>query len=458
MQGHKLAGQWELIRLTAAPGQKQPQWLLFKKRGDPWARPSADYDVLTALPDSISSTPLPLLPTSARLASAAESVIPTANQAPDLSRAVRSALPQTLPPQLASLCKQAPKTGQWLAENKFDGYRMMVRIESGQASLLTRNDHDWTAKLPTLSTDLQQLGQAEAWLDGELVALDKAGLPDFGLLQRVLGLSGPQPLTLFLFDAPFLKGMDLRQVPLLDPRAALRRLVEGSACQLVRFSPALPASPAALLPASCTMGLEGLMLKRADSPYVSGRSTSWLKLKCQLAELKPAQAPAERVARGLQAGVRTGVRTGVRNAVRKGEAQRRGATEHWVQPSVVVEVAFGGWTSDKHVRHAVYRGVRTDKAAKSLELEQAVPASPPAPLASAAAAPALNISHPNRIIDTSTGLRKIDLIRYYESVGAWMLPQLRVQPEYGHGLGQQCRPPATVGGRQLPGNLGTVNY
>ena len=455
LHGQKLAGLWELVRISK-PGQfKQDHWLLLKKRGDAWARPRSDYDVITALPDSVVGKPLGLVEERESRGQPAEDAI-------DLSRAVRAALPATLAPQLATLAASAPP-GDWVIENKFDGYRLLARISSGKVRLFTRQGNDWTGRLKPIAEALQALKLGPAWLDGEITVLNEHGVPDFNRLQNAIDNARAQDIVFFLFDLPFSQGRDLRAVPLRSRRAALKALLDGKTSERIRFSDELPASPAEVLAAACRLGLEGVILKRADSPYVSRRSDDWLKLKCQrrqefvvigFTDRSNSSGEVGALMLAYHEGGRLrsagSVGTGWGNAqgrelhrqlvaletkqppldpaeLEPGRwSKRKRGSERWVKPELVVEVAFGEWTPDGHIRHASFRGVREDKPAKAITREQAV--DPP----KAKAMPKSNvkqvITHPDRVIDPSTGLRKIDLVHYYESVAEWLLPHLRQRP------------------------------
>ncbi|WP_436127116.1 DNA ligase D [Acidovorax sp. LjRoot117] len=475
LHGQKLAGLWELVRISKPGEKKQDQWMLFKKRGDAWARPRAEYDVITALPDSVVDKPLGLVEEREPRGSGAapQRTAPGASDAVQAARKAR--LPARLQPQLATLVASVPE-GDWVVETKFDGYRVLVRIDGEEVRIFTRNGNDWTAKLQPVAVAVAALGLTSAWLDGEIVVLNDAGLPDFNRLQNAIDSAHPRDIVLFVFDVPFLGGRDLRAVPLAARRTVLQALFDERHSDTVRFSASFDAPPSQLLGAACQMGLEGVIAKRADAPYVSGRTETWLKLKCQHRQEFVVlgftdRSHAAREVGSLLLGYHEGgklhsagsVGTGWDSAtgrqlytklaklevatspvsadeVKPGRWSRRKAgSERWVKPSMVVEVAFGDWTPDLRIRHAVFRGIRTDKPARAIVREQRqAPLQPPqarqqeAPVPQKTAlrrkAGTVKITHPERVVDPSTGLRKIDLVHYYESIADRMLPHLKNRP------------------------------
>ena len=469
LHGQKLAGLWELISI-AKGGERQPPWLLFKKR-DEHARPKADYDVLTALPDSVVAKPLrqPSFPAQPRRRQrdTTAQVEARSGSAP-VPKAVKAALPDRLKPQLATLATVVPSRGEWLYEAKFDGYRLLVRFARGKPVLYTRGGHDWTDRLPLLAQDLKRLGLESGWLDGEIVVLGDDGAPDFNALQNAFDSKDRNAeVVLFVFDLPYLDGYDLRELPLVDRRALLKALLDEKATQRIRFSEAFDTDAASIVAAACRLGLEGVIAKRADSTYVCRRSDNWLKLKCRLrqefvvcgytdrsdgspqigslllgvygddGELRPAGS----VGTGWSASEANSLRTRLRalevptppyagGAPRPGRWSRRiQGSEHWLKPQVVAEVDFAEWTPDGQVRHASFVGLRSDKPASEVTREQALPtAAPQRNTAAMSRGSSTRVTHGARVIDPSTGLTKIDLVRYYESVADWMLPHLSGRP------------------------------
>jgi len=403
LHGDKLAGLWELIR-TAKPGDKQEHWLLFKK-SDEWARAADDYDVTTALPDSVIRNPL-------RARKQRKVAHPPAQTAahsePDLSKAKKARLPATLKPQLATLVSAPPGGGHWIAENKFDGYRLLARVDGARVRLLTRNGNDWTAKMPQLAQAVAQLGIERAWLDGEIVVLNDEGVPDFNALQNALDAQRSQAIVYFVFDVPFLGEHDLRAVPLATRRAVLAGLFDGVAQERVRLSTTIDAPIPQVLEAACAMKLEGVIVKRADAPYVSERTDTWLKLKCLQRQefviigFTDRQNSPKEVG-GLLLGyydkgelryagsVGTGWNSSTGRdlhakltrlqsakpaleaaSVTPSRSSRRArGSEKWVKPQLVVEVAFTEWTPEGHVRHPSFKGLRNDKPPTAISRERA---------------------------------------------------------------------------------------
>jgi bifunctional non-homologous end joining protein LigD len=460
LHGEKLAGLWELVRI-AKPGDKQDAWMLFKKK-DAWARPLAEYDVITALPDSVVARPLGLVEEREPRGGSSRDAAAVAVTKADLALAIRAPLPSKLEPQLATLVASAP-AGDWIVETKFDGYRLMARVDKGKAKLITRGGHDWTDKMKPLAAAIESLAIASAWLDGEIVVMNEDGLPDFNALQNAIDNAASEAIEYFVFDLPFHNGRDLRKVPLRARRALLAELLENKPSDRVRLSQSFPATPAQMLDAAKSMRLEGIIIKRPNAPYVSQRSETWLKLKCALrqefvicgfADRNGARGEVgslflatwekgelvyagnvgtgwnARTARDLHARLvvlETRTPTLAIEAITPGRWSRRSAgAERWVRPELVAEVSFREWTPDGHVRHAVFVALRLDKPAG--EVTREVVAASAAAGAPPPATSSIKVSNPDRVIDPSTGITKLTLVRYYESIAERILPHLRDRP------------------------------
>ncbi len=415
LQGEKLSGLWNLVR-THMPG-KQEQWFLIKHQ-DQAARPESEYDVVQAEPNSVLSDRT-LVPKRRGKAAAAKAVkqpekavqakSPRGAAKTTLSGAVAGPLPDTLKPELATLVESAPD-GEWLYEIKFDGYRVMARIEHGDVRLLTRNGHDWTHKLPRQAEALAELGLESAWLDGEMVVANDQGVPDFQALQNAFEAGSSGKIAYYLFDMPYLNGMDLRKVPVQERRTALAAVLEPNESPLLRFSDAFEETPEALLNSACQMQMEGLIGKRIGSAYVSRRSNDWIKLKCKnrqefvvvgFSDPKGARSAFGALLLGLhdadsgQLRYAGKVGTGFNETTLKSIYQQLLPLEtkkaavvnppsgyeakgvHWLEPTLLAEVAFAEMTKDGSVRHAVFHGLRNDKPAKDITQELVKPVKKP---------------------------------------------------------------------------------
>jgi bifunctional non-homologous end joining protein LigD len=450
LDGHKLAGLWELVRI-AKPGDKQDAWLLFKKR-DAHARPRSEYDVVSALPDSVIARPLK--------ASDAPADKPTA--------AVKAPLPATIAPQLASLATVAPTSGAWMYEIKLDGYRLMARIDGASVKLVTRGGHDWSAKMPHLVKSLRALGLGTAWLDGEIVVMGEGGTPEFNALQNAFDRGKTERIDYFLFDVPYFEGHDLRATPLVQRRQLLKQLLEDKPQPHLRLSADFDADPASILESARRMGLEGVIAKRKDAPYESRRSETWLKLKHRQRQEFVIAGYADRSSGEAEIGslllavndddgqlayvgnVGTGWSAAAAVKLKKQLAKlevdvspfgekplhkhrwstRDRSAQHWVKPQLVCEVEFADWTPDRQIRHATFLGLRDDKPARAVQRES--PVTPPGPgLAldrGSSTVDGIKVTHPERVIDAASGITKLELVRYYESVAEWMLPHLKGRP------------------------------
>ncbi|HEU5297363.1 MAG TPA: DNA ligase D [Burkholderiaceae bacterium] len=464
VHGQKLHGQWELVRIKPKDGERGDPWILFKKR-DAYARPHGDYDVVRALPDSVGPAPPPGPATARGGRRKAAARTAAGVMLPD--GAVPAAIPASVAPQLATQASGLPPNGQWVFEIKFDGYRMLARFDaSGEPRLFTRNGHDWSSKMPSLTGELKALKLKDSWLDGEVVVLGPDGLPDFNALQNAFDGKATREIRYFVFDVPYFAGQDLRAVPLRERRALLEEFLAPRASDHLRFSSAFDADPDHLMRSAEELELEGVIAKRADAPYTSRRTDTWLKLKTQQRQEfviagftdrgGDADAPeigslllgvygdkgqlvsvgnvgtgwsGETAAKLKQRLLKLEIEQTPFASARTGNkrwVRRTGVVERWVKPQLVAEVSFGGWTPDGSIRHAKYIGLRTDKPAKQVTREQV--ATPAGALPLKRAASKTKITHPERVIDPASKATKLDLVRYYESVADWLLPHLKGRP------------------------------
>ena len=465
LDGEKLHGKWALIRMKDV-GEKQQPWLLIKEK-DAFVRADDDYRIVDALPDSVVTPGT----------SGSAAIDAGADRAPVLpAGVVECTLPESLSPELATLVAAPPTTGNWLYELKFDGYRLLARIDGDTVTLLTRSGQDWTSRMPHLREAVAALDLQSGWLDGEIVMLDKAGLPNFQALQNAFDGAATQNIVFYLFDLPYFAGRDLRALPLVERRRLLETLLDkapaapGPASGALRFSQAFDLPATELLASACKLGLEGVIGKRRDSGYATGRSRDWIKLKCgQRQEFVIGGYTDPNGARkgfgALLLGVHdeqgrlqyagnvgTGFDDGTLREVHQ-QLQRVAAAvspfagktgidarTHWVSPQLVAEIAFAGWTDNNRLRHAVFQGLRSDKPASAIVRERPIPVAPapaarkrtPPGAARAGSQPVLpaqhKITHPDKVVDSASGTTKLAIVTYYAQIAPLMLPHLLRRP------------------------------
>ena len=313
-------------------------------------------------------------------------------------------LPTFVEPCLATLRANVPAGDRWVHEIKWDGYRLQIRIEDGQVKILTRRGHDWTDRFPTIRDAAKALPVRLALIDGEAV-VEVNGIASFSALQAALGArDGPghkaaHEAVFYAFDLLHLNGLDLQAAPLLKRKEALAELT-GRLSGAIRYSEHLASDGDALFRQSCLLGLEGVISKRADCPYRSGRGEVWTKVKCiQSQEFVIAgYVPRSDSAKGIGAlllGYYDGGRFTYAGRVGTGftaetahslwqqlqplrckdspfanrlpSIARKGVV--WTEPELVAEVDYRGWTADQQLRHASFKGLREDKDAREVTRE-----------------------------------------------------------------------------------------
>ena len=410
LHGEKLHGGWMLVRTGGAARsiQVDRRWLLIKERDDD-TKDMEDGDVLEEFPMSV-ATGRSLEEIAAdrdRVWNAKDQSggVPTVSRPkPHAKKKTRiDALPRKIEVQLATLAEDAPEGDEWFHEIKFDGYRMICRMDRGEVRFITRNHHDWTKRLAGLSDAAKRLPVKQAIMDGEVVALRPDGTTDFQELQNAFRDHHAEHLYYYVFDLLFLDGADLSKSTLEERKLALASLLEGNhRGSRIRFSEHIEGNGPAFFKQASAKHLEGIVSKRRDRPYHSGRGFDWLKIKCVQHD--------EFVIGGYSepAGSRTGF-----GALLVGYHDRKGAliyagrvgtgfddttlrtlrveldaleqikspfddrkTDnsriHWVRPSLVAQVAFGSWTKEGILRHSSFQGLREDKRAAEVGHEQPV--------------------------------------------------------------------------------------
>ncbi len=453
LKGIKLHGKWVLVRIKGK-NEKQEPWLLIKEK-DSLAKSSDEFSIVAEYPDSVHALPFP-----GEEASIQSDTVSAKSIDKLLIDAPKAVLPEQLKPQLATLAEGAFDDKSWLAEIKFDGYRLLIRIDNADVRLFTRNCHDWTHKLPILKKKILENSFPSGWYDGEIVVLNEKGIPDFGALQQSFEISQSKNIILFLFDIIYFKGHDLRSLPLTHRRSILSKLFETVDSSHIRLSEVFEASPINLLKSACKLGLEGIILKNPDSPYSSSRSSNWLKFKCKqrqefiiIGYTPPNGARSnfgalllavhDKHGELIHAGnVGSGFNQKTLNDIKlkldeiKVEKSvvlapfEAPPKTTWVQPILIAEVEFSEWTTNGHIRHSVFKGLRTDKDPKSIIREiPNVGVTLQAPTQQTLnRSKNFKITNPDRVIDASSAITKLDIVRYYQSVGELMFPHLTKRP------------------------------
>ncbi|MET0598354.1 MAG: DNA ligase D [Mesorhizobium sp.] len=465
LKGEKLGGAWHLVRLRARPKEKRENWLLIKS-DDSFAR--RDGDVLEEAPESVKSGLAIDDIAAGRSAPKRAAGGPAAEPKPQGKRPrakSRAAMPDFIPPCLARLDPTPPSGEGWLHEVKFDGYRMQAHLEDGKVKLYTRTGLDWTHRFGgAIPKAIAGLDASSVILDGEIVVLADNGVSVFSELQLALSEERTERMIYYVFDLLHLDGKDLTGEPLLDRKEELRDLLEGRDEQgALRFSEHFEETGKVMLAHACRMGLEGVVSKRADAPYRSGRGNDWIKSKCTtrqefvLAGYLPSEAagrgvrslvvgyyedgalkPAGRVGTGFSGKVAADLKKKLEARRQKtspfsGDAARdKGVV--WVAPELVAEIEFRSWTRGGSIRHASFQGLREDKPAKEVSVESSKPApSKGKPRNAAAGTPAapktsVVLSNPDKKMWPEAGFTKRDLLDHYNQVWPRMKPYIVDRP------------------------------
>ena len=288
LEGTRLQGLWHLVRIRPRKGEKTEPWLLMKAE-DEFARHPGEPEITEELTTSYLSGRTNQELAAAgdiRVDHAARGKIAKARQRllPDpgkVAGARKKLLPAFLEPSLASPCEKPPSGPKWIHEIKHNGYRLQARIDGASVQLLTRKGLDWTQRFSSLAAAVKKIGLASGLLDGEVVVEDQSGITSFNNLQSDLSAGRQDRFRYFVFDLLYCEGFDLTKAVLIDRKNLLQQILAGlPAGAPVRFSEHLEVDGPTMLEHSCRFGLEGIISKRKDQPYRSGRGEHWLKSKC----------------------------------------------------------------------------------------------------------------------------------------------------------------------------------
>ncbi|HET7023401.1 MAG TPA: DNA ligase D [Xanthobacteraceae bacterium] len=536
LEGEKLHGRWHLVRMHGRAGEKKEPWLLIKSK-DEAARSASDQDILEEQPLSVVSGrsipeiaegkgrkrvwhsnrsvkenvkagatkrhAFPALGSAQKSsqqrartrrdrAGATKSSRGSAGKNKDKDRRPRDApLPAFVLPSLATLHSTVPSGRGWAHEIKFDGYRIQARLDRHKARLLTRKGLDWTEKFPNVAAAVAKLPAGTALIDGEIVVEDENGISNFSELQAALKQGERERFIYYVFDLLHLDGCDLTGLPMVERKAELLRLLAAAETGPVIYSEHFGGDGQAVLRAACQFRLEGIVSKRLDAPYRSGRSESFIKIKCSNAQelVVGGYSPSTALPRAIGALVvgyyddgqlvyagRVG--TGYTQTLARDlwkqlhpletsappfdqipRVEARRSDVRWVEPRTVIEAQLRGWTADGLVRQAAFKGVREDKSPREVVREKPAPAeaeegAAAAPKSAAETAKSMTrasktkprarahkppsgrqaspseirFTNPDRVYWADVGVTKQDLADYYRSVWDWMAPHIVSRP------------------------------
>jgi bifunctional non-homologous end joining protein LigD len=545
--GQKLQGGWMLIRSRSLRKSNDgKEWLLIKEQDD-LAQDSKAVDILEDAPLSVvsnrdlkeiasardrvwSSKVSTNRPTSSSTTehSAQTKTVPVVQRsprstqafAPDIAGTESAKMPASLKVQLATLTDGVPEGEVWLHEIKFDGYRMVCRVDGDDVRFISRNQQDWTKRLKPLAQAVKKLGIVQCLLDGEIVFMRQNGSTDFQALQNAFRDGRIDEIHYYVFDLVYLNGFSLKAVPLVERKRILAALISKKlANSRIHLSEHLSGSGQELVEQACKLHLEGIISKRRDRPYQEGRSSDWLKTKCVKREefviggfTEPTGARNSfgallvgyHDAQGdlrYSGKVGTGFDQKTLKALLKeltpleqksspfSDLSRRTGpvrTAHWVRPALVAQIAYGSRTSDGKLRHASFEGLREDKSALDVSLEKTVPLTCIAKTTGVThesrqrrAAKAddsenglhgVRLTSPDKLLYPDEGITKRDLADYYSEIADWILPHVVNRPlslvRSPDGIGQesffQKHPgvgtPSTLGEFSLREKRGLVKY
>jgi bifunctional non-homologous end joining protein LigD len=490
LAGERLQGSWVLVRMKHDKTRsKRTNWLLIKHRDDYALEHDAAEAVLAEGPSIASGRSMETIAAGKGRAPKAFMLAPQNSIEPDAvwnsnqgkaaaerakrhapkKEAASQASPAFIEPQLCEPVDRPPSEAGWGHEIKLDGYRLQLRIQDGAATLKTRKGLDWSAKFAGIIKEAENL--PDAIIDGEAVALDASAAPDFAALQAAISEQKTQDIIFYAFDLLFERGNDIRSKPLSTRKSQLQKMLKNSGGSSIRYVEHMDTGGDAILKSACKMSLEGIVSKRLDAPYSSGRGENWVKSKCRAGHevVIGGWTTTNGRFRSLLVGVYRGeylvyvgrVGTGysetkvnqilprLKAAMAKKSpftgdgAPKAEANINWLKPVLVAEIEFAGWTGDGNVRQASFKGLREDKPAVEVVAEGPAPLEEVTLPAADAKLPAAGneekpvvmgvlLSHPEKPLwpDANDGkpVTKLDLARYYEAVGDWLLPHIKGRP------------------------------
>lgn len=441
LDAKKLKGRWDLIRF----GKHENQWFLIKYK-DSYAKSMTEYSITDKKPNSVvSGDSLP------EIARRDEQVPTKKNNRRTLSdeiiklkvpnKVAKKDFPSYLTPQLVTLVKKPPLEKSWLHEIKLDGYRILAFMNGDDIKLKSRSDKDWSHCFTNIVTDLKRFEFPRAIFDGEVVVLDKSGRSNFQLLQNSID-SENAPFYYYVFDLLYYDCYDLRHLPLIKRKGLLEKIFKSLPDSSLRYNEYILGDAEKVFEEACRLGLEGIVSKKLDDPYVEGRTKSWVKIKCKKQQefiiggySKPQGKRSYfgslflgllNPEGGLDyvGNVGTGFTVRSLQEIHK-KLQKFEQAENpfntlppnaknatWVKPLLRAEIAYAEKTENNKLRQPVFKSLCVDikKGMKSKVSD------------------AFKISNPNKVLYPEDGITKKDILHYYEAISDWILPFILNRP------------------------------
>jgi bifunctional non-homologous end joining protein LigD len=472
LKGERLRGSWDLVRMHGARNNdKHENWLLIKSKDNEACTEPSGEQFLEDLSTSVKTGR-----TMEAIARGEKPVSTTKKRSsPRDAEALRELLRKYPGVHLATLVAQPPEGKQWLHEVKYDGYRLLGFLAGSEVALRTRNGLDWTDKFPSIADSIRKLKAKDAVVDMEAVIPDASGKTSFQRLQGALSDAGnAKRIMAYVFDLLHCDAQRLTELTIIERKAKLKVLLQDSGPgKALNFSEHVVGQGKEIYEKSCALGLEGVVSKLADGPYVIGRGRSWLKSKCTKSQefIVLGYSNARSGGRALGAvylgyykdgklsyAGKVGTGFTMRGAreltlrveplaaskpvLSRADMRDVGAAEwksiHWVKPQLLCEVSFTEWTSDGSIRHPSFKGLREDKKASEVgrEKEKEVKRTPgpkkSVPNGSASAnglvLHGVAITHPDRVISEEGHVTKGELAEYYAAAAPYLLRRIRRHP------------------------------
>jgi bifunctional non-homologous end joining protein LigD len=461
LHGQRLRGRWHLVRMKPRPREKSESWLLIKA-ADEYARPPSSPDILEEEITSVLSgrsnadlnTPDAMREDHKRRADIAAARRIKLPELLKLKGARKGLLRLFVEPSLASSTDRPPKGARWQHEIKFDGYRTQVRIDGDEVRFLTRKGLDWTERFASVAGALSELSLGSAILDGEIVVEDSAGISSFSELVGDLKAGRQDRFRYYAFDLLYLDGVDLTNAELADRKEILASIFAASPqAGKLALSEHFTIEGDIFFEHVSRLGLEGMISKRRDAPYRSGRNKDWLKSRCVLSQefVVVGYVPsttARRLVGSLVLGFYEAAKLVLAGRAGSGFTQedakalfaaleqtqtqaspldRKPPAEaekgvRWVEPRLIAQVDYHGWTSDGLLWHATFRGLRDDKDVREIVREDRKAA------VEQTRRPIAALTHPERLLWPDDGVTKQGLADYYMGSAEWVMPHLVGRP------------------------------